>query len=130
MDANAGFVDLLIESKNLYTVVEFKNIELPFLNWRTSKTTKQKTEDLTDMSLTDMLQLQFHKRDKFRTRTIQKWVDGGSVRSTAIVCHGSDDATQQYGKELRAFAAVIIGSCITSGSVKSGIGPLVPGLIG
>ncbi|KAF8247351.1 hypothetical protein K440DRAFT_303153 [Wilcoxina mikolae CBS 423.85] len=61
---DAGFVDLLIESKNLYTVVEFKNIELPFLNLWTSRN-KQKTQDLINMSLADILHLQFHKREGF-----------------------------------------------------------------
>jgi hypothetical protein len=107
---DAGFVYLLIESKNLYTVVEFKNIERPFLNLRTSKT-KQTTQDLTNMSLTDILHLQFHKRDKFQKGTIQKWVDGDVCDHLRSYVMGQTVQHHSIGKNFRAFAVVIIGSC-------------------
>ncbi|KAF8536318.1 hypothetical protein BDD12DRAFT_807873 [Trichophaea hybrida] len=105
-----GFVDLLIESKTWYTVVGFKNIELPYLDLQGIKD-EEMVQHLTDMSLTDILHLQFNKRDEFRSGTIQKWVDGEVYDQLRSYIMGQTVQDNSVGKTIRAFVVVIIGSC-------------------
>lgn len=75
-----GFVDLLIEDKkNLYTVLEFKNIQIDYLGLQ-GKSTNDKAKQLEDMKLNEILKLKF-KGDNFRSGTIRNWFDGNNPKS-------------------------------------------------
>ncbi|KIX09174.1 uncharacterized protein Z518_00253 [Rhinocladiella mackenziei CBS 650.93] len=75
MNNSSGFVDLLItDNKNLYTFMEFKNIQIPYLEL-SGEGSIEKAKRLEPMKLNDILKLKF-KGDKYRTGSINNWIDG------------------------------------------------------
>jgi len=69
-----GYVDLLITNNKLYTVIEFKNIPITFLELSRESIT-DRAEQLQTMKLNKILELKF-KGDKYRASTIRNWIDG------------------------------------------------------
>lgn len=114
---NIGFVDLLItDNENLYTVIEFKNIQIRYLGL-TGEEDINKAEQLKAMGLNKVLGLKF-SGDQFRSGTIRNWIDGkrkdsisGSVRKQLqSYIKGSTVQKEIADKNFRAFAVVIVGS--------------------
>ena len=114
---NKGFVDLLItDKKNHYTVIEFKNIPVRYLDLMGEENI-DKAEQLEAMRLNEILKLKF-KGDKFRSGTIQNWIDdgeccdsnSGKVRKQ-LQSHVKGFTVQDEiaGKDFRAFVVVIVG---------------------
>ena len=113
-----GFVDLLItDNKNHYTVIEFKNIQIPYLGLEGEEDI-DKAQQLEAMRLNEILRLKF-KGDKFRSGTIRNWIDGrrgkdpksGEVRKQLkSYITGTTVKEEIVGKDFRGFAVVIIGS--------------------
>ncbi|KIX07675.1 uncharacterized protein Z518_02329 [Rhinocladiella mackenziei CBS 650.93] len=112
-----GFVDLLItDNKNLYTLIEFKNIQIPYLEL-SGEDNIGKVKGLDAMKLNDILKLKF-KGDKYRTGSINNWIDGrghgpvsGSVRNQLqSYITGPTVQKEIANKDFRAFAVVIVGS--------------------
>jgi hypothetical protein len=113
-----GFIDLLItDDKNHYTVIEFKNIQIPYLELRGEKNI-DKAAQLEAMRLNEILELKF-KGDKYRSGTIRNWIDGenesdpksGDVRKQ-LRSYIKEATVQEEitGKIFRALVVVIIGS--------------------
>ena len=70
-------MDLLItDGDKLYTVIEFKNIQIAFLGLGGEGNT-ERMEQLQAMKLDKVLGLKFNG-DKYRTGTIRNWIDGRS----------------------------------------------------
>ncbi|KIX10454.1 uncharacterized protein Z518_01537 [Rhinocladiella mackenziei CBS 650.93] len=112
---SAGFVDLLItNNQNLYTLIEFKNIQIPCLKLDGEQNI-DKAEQLEAMNLTKILGLKF-KDDKYRTGTIRNWIDGrgskpGSVcKQLQSYIAGPTVQKEIVDKNFRAFVVVIVGS--------------------
>ncbi|KIX05796.1 uncharacterized protein Z518_03768 [Rhinocladiella mackenziei CBS 650.93] len=112
-----GFVDLRITTKNCYTLIEFKNIQIPYLELD-GEDNLDKTQRLEAMRLDQILGLKF-KGDKWRTGiTIRDWIDGkckapisGSVRKQLQSYIAGETVQKEIvGKKSRAFATVIVGS--------------------
>lgn len=112
-----GFVDLLItDNKKLYTVIEFKNIQIPYLGL-TGEKNIDKAEQLEAMGLNKILGLKF-SGDNYRSGTIRNWIDGkrkdsisGSVRKQLqSYIKGPTVQEEIADKNFRAFAVVIVGS--------------------
>src|SRR5437762_13698080 len=113
-----GFVDLLItDNKNLYTVIEFKNIQIPYLGLK-GEDNIDKAKQLEAMGLNKILGLKF-KDDKYRSGTIQNWIDGrkrnspnsGSVRKQLQpYITGPTVQKEIADKIFHAFVVVIVGS--------------------
>jgi len=60
------------DNKNLYTVLEFKNIQINYLGLK-GKRIDDKAKEFEDMALKEILKLKF-KGDQFRSETIQNWL--------------------------------------------------------
>jgi hypothetical protein len=113
-----GFIDLLItDNKNHYTVIEFKALQIPYLELRGEENI-DKAEQLEAMRLNEILKLKF-KGDKYRSGTIRNWIDGGkqsdpksgSVRKQLrSYITGPTVQKEIAGKNFRALVVVIIGS--------------------
>ena len=113
-----GFVDLLItDNKNHYTVIEFKNIQIPYLELGGEEDI-DKAEQVEAMRLNEILKLKF-KGDKFRSGTIRNWIDGrrgkdpksGEVRrQLQSYITGPTVQEEIAGKDFRGFVVVIVGS--------------------
>jgi hypothetical protein len=112
-----SFVDLLItDNKNHYTVIEFKNIQLPYLALMGEENI-DKAERLEAMRLNKVLDLKF-SGDKFRSGTIRNWIDGkgrdsksGEVRKQLQSYIRALTVQEEIaGKDFRALAVVIVGS--------------------
>ena len=113
-------MDLLItDNKNLYTVIEFKNIQIPYLGV-TGKRDIDKAEKLKAMGLHQILELNF-EGDKYRSGTIHNWIDGAKTSSNDEISGSVRDQLRSYvlgptvqkeiaGKNFRAFVVVIVGS--------------------
>ncbi|KIX06167.1 uncharacterized protein Z518_04141 [Rhinocladiella mackenziei CBS 650.93] len=110
------FVDLLITTKkNTYTLIEFKNIQLPYLGLDGDNSDRAK--QLETMGLEENLGLRF-KKDKFRSGTIRNRVDGrgrsqnsGNVRKQLqSYIKGPSVQREITDKNFRAFAVIIVGS--------------------
>jgi hypothetical protein len=114
---NKGFVNLLItDNKNHYTVIEFKNIPIRYLELIGEE--NDKAGQLEAMRLDEILELKF-KGDKFRSGTIQNWIGGGKCNDAnsgkvykQLQSYVKDPTVQEEiaGKDFRAFTVVIVGS--------------------
>jgi hypothetical protein len=114
---NKGFVDLLItDKKNHYTVIEFKNIPIRYLELMGEE--NDKAGQLEAMRLDEILELKF-KGDKFRSGTIQNWIDEGKCyysnsgkvpKQLQSYVKGPTVQEEIAGKDFRALAVVIVGS--------------------
>jgi hypothetical protein len=108
-------VDLLItDGDKLYTVIEFKNIQIAFLGLGGEGNT-ERLEQLQAMKLDKILGLKFNG-DQYRTGTIRNWIDGrsnsphsGKVRTQlrSYICAVQKEIAD---KNFRAFAVIIVGS--------------------
>ena len=105
---NKGFIDLVIESEDFCTVVEFKNIQISYLDLK-GKGLDDKAKKLKAMTVEEVLGLQF-SRDKFRSGTIKKWVEGDVCTQLQSYIKGRTVDVHSVDKKFRAYAAVIIGS--------------------
>ena len=105
---NIGFIDLLItNTKDLYTLIEFKNIQLPYLGLN-GENDIEKANQLEAMGLNKILELKF-KGDKFRSGSIQNWIDGSVRKQFQSYITGPTVQKEIADKNFRAFAVVIVG---------------------
>ena len=96
--------------------MEFKNIQIPYLGLNGKKNI-DKAIQLEAMELNEILGLKF-KGDKFRSGTIQNWIDGrhyskksGEVRKQLqSYILGPVVQKEIADKNFRAFVVVIVGS--------------------
>jgi hypothetical protein len=102
-----GLVDLLIESDEYYTVVEFKNIPIEFLDLNGNSHT-DKAEQLVAMTLPQILKLAI--KSKFRAGTIKKWLEKDIYQQLRSYVTGATVRSGGADKIFRAYAVVIIGS--------------------
>jgi len=103
-----GLVDLLIESDEYYTVVEFKNIPIEFLDLNGNSRT-EKAEQLVAMTLPQILKLAI--KSKFRAGTIKKWLERDIYQQLRSYVTGAAMRSGGADKICRAYAVVIIGLC-------------------
>ena len=116
-----GRIDLLVTNeKELYTVIEFKNIPLNTLDIE-GRIINDKAKLLEGMILKEILQLRFDG-NKRGSGTIQDWFDGdeekknyGEVRKQLQEYIRGSTVQKEIAeiagkKNFRAFAAVIVGS--------------------
>jgi len=101
-----GLVNLLIESDEYYTVVEFKNIPIEFLDLNGNSRT-EKVEQLV-MTLPQILKLAI--KSKFRAGTIKKWLEKDIYQQLRSYVTGATVRSDGADKIFRAYAVVIIGS--------------------
>ena len=96
--------------------MDFKNIQIPYLGLN-GKENIDKAKQLEAMELNEILRLKFNG-DKFRSGTIQNWIDGksystksGQVRKQ-LQSHILGPVVQKEiaDKDFRAFVVVIVGS--------------------
>ena len=110
-------VDLLItNNKNLYTLLEFKNIQIRYLGLD-GEDIIDKAGQLEAMRVDQILELKF-KGDKWRTGTIRDWIEGKGKASNSrnvrqqLQSYVAGDTVQKeiIDKNFRAFVVVIVGS--------------------
>src|ERR1700730_7241956 len=65
---------LITDNKKLHTVIEFRNIQIPYLGL-SGKENIDKAKQLEAMERNEILGLKF-KGDKYRRGTIRGWIDG------------------------------------------------------
>ena len=104
---NKGFIDLVIESEDFCTVVEFKNIQISYLDLK-DKGLDDKAKKLKAMTVEEVLGLLF--KDKFRSGTIREWVERDVFTQLQSYTKGRTANEHSVDKKFRAYAAVIIGS--------------------
>ena len=105
-----------LRTTRTFTVIEFKNIQIPYLGLNGEKNI-DKAEELEAMGLNKILRLKF-ERDLYRSGTIQNWIDGrgysknsGSVRKQLqSYILGPTVQKDIAEKNFRAFVVVIVGS--------------------
>ncbi|KAF8533195.1 hypothetical protein BDD12DRAFT_984581 [Trichophaea hybrida] len=106
---DAVFDNFKLEKLDFYIVVDFKNIEISYLNHPSSSFQEQE-EKLTAMSLNATLQLEFRKHDKYRSGTIKQWIDGDVRTQLQSYISGQSIQQNSIGKQFRAYAVAIIES--------------------
>jgi len=107
---SCGLIDMVITSnppKGRYTVIEFKNIQIDYLDLQ-GYMRIDKAKQLVDMSLPQILKLRI--KGIHHPGPIEEWLEGDIREQLSKYVTSATVREDSMGNTFRAYAVVIIGS--------------------
>ncbi|KAG0131609.1 hypothetical protein HOY82DRAFT_539353 [Tuber indicum] len=105
-----SLVDIIVKSPGHCVITEWKTIGIDFLDFGDSLDLDEKAEALSKLGVTEVLELRFHKREKYKKGSIRDWIEkdvAAKLKSYVL----SPEIRELVGSsELHAHLVLVIGS--------------------
>ncbi|RPB01401.1 hypothetical protein L873DRAFT_654505 [Choiromyces venosus 120613-1] len=71
----SGLVDLIVTSPSHCVVTEWKTVKIDFLDLGETLSWDEKAEALSQLGVNEVLELKFHRREKYKKGSIRDWIE-------------------------------------------------------
>ncbi|RPB00451.1 hypothetical protein L873DRAFT_816160 [Choiromyces venosus 120613-1] len=105
-----GQVDLLIASPDHWVVIEWKTIQIEFLDVGDSLTWGKKAEAISKLGVNGILKLKFNRWEKFRKGTIGSWIRNDVRAQLKSYVQSPEIRELAQNRKFRAHLVLVVGS--------------------
>ncbi|RPA89300.1 hypothetical protein L873DRAFT_1823143, partial [Choiromyces venosus 120613-1] len=105
-----GLVDLVITSPGHCVVTEWKTIKIDFLDLGDSLSLDEKAEALSKLGISGVLELKFHKWEKYKKGTIRDWIEKDVTAQFKSYVLSPEIRELAGSREFHAHLVLVVGS--------------------
>ncbi|RPB03671.1 hypothetical protein L873DRAFT_1800155 [Choiromyces venosus 120613-1] len=105
-----GLVDLVLTSPGHCVVTEWKTVKIDSLDLGDSLSLDEKAEALSKLRISEVLDLEFHEREKYKEETIGDWIEEDVTAQLKSYLLSPEIRELARSREFHAYLVLVIGS--------------------